>query len=85
MVLETFTKVSSKYKEKVSSKTADNMNEKPEEEKMLQLAALRRLRSMQLLDWEKDFVRNAENQMQRGNLTEKQKIWLNRLKEKYLR
>ncbi len=60
------------------------MNQKPEEEKMLAMAAIRRLKNRQLLEWEKDFVRNAENQLQKGKLTEKQAMWLQRLKEKYL-
>ncbi len=61
------------------------MNEEPEEEKMLAMAAIRRLKPQPLLEWEKDFIRNAEARMQRGGLTEKQKLWLKRLKEKYLR
>ena len=53
-------------------------------EKILMMTALRRLKSQTLLEWEKDFVKNAEMRMQRGQLTEKQKLWLKRLKEKYL-
>jgi len=63
---------------------ADNMTEKPEEEKMLALAALRRLKSKQLVEWEKNFVENTERHLQQGHMTEKQKMWLQRLKEKYL-
>lgn len=55
---------------------------KQEEEKMLELAAIRRLKAKPLLEWEKDFIRNVER---RSSLTEKQRIWLKRLKEKYLR
>ncbi|GEM_PF-3778248 len=63
---------------------ADNMRESPEEEKILTMAAVRKLKGMQLLTWEKDFIHNAESQLQKGRLTEKQKMWLQRLKEKYL-
>lgn len=61
------------------------MNEKPEEEKMLLMAALRKLKAQQLAEWERDFIKNAESRVQKGSLTEKQKAWLQRLKEKYLR
>ncbi|MBI4170319.1 MAG: hypothetical protein HY514_01385 [Candidatus Aenigmarchaeota archaeon] len=60
------------------------MRPKPEEEKMLEIAAIRRLKTRQLTEWERDFVRNAEAQIRRRQLTEKQKYWLKKLKEKYL-
>lgn len=60
------------------------MKEKPEEEKILIIAAIRKLKTKQLSDWEKDFIRNVEARIQRGELTEKQKAWLSELRKKYL-
>lgn len=57
------------------------MKEKSEEEKVLEMAAIRRLKTIQLSDWEKDFIDNCSK---KGELTENQKKWLNKLKEKYL-
>ncbi len=48
------------------------------------MAAIRKLKTMQLSEWERDFVRNVEDRLKKGELTENQKKWLNKLKEKYL-
>lgn len=55
-----------------------------EEQKILEMAAIRKLKTMQLSEWERDFVRNVEDRLKKGELTENQKKWLNKLKEKYL-
>ena len=55
-----------------------------EEKEVLTMAAIRKLKNRQLSDWEKDFIGNIEDRLQKTGLTENQKTWLNRLKKKYL-
>jgi hypothetical protein len=61
------------------------MQIKPEEEKILQMAAIRKLKALKLAGWERDFIRNAEHQLKSRGLTEKQAMWLEKLKRKYVK